>query len=92
MLSTIVSFMKPDFLTLAASAIALFYFYNPDKIRKTGFKVLTLLLVLSIVYDLIWIFFITDYADIESSADRREATVRLFSLRLCYVSLVWRVS
>lgn len=92
LLSGFVGFMKPDFLTLSAVVIALYYFKYPDSLRKRGFKELTSMIMISIVYDLIWIFFITDFGDPDSSSDRREATVQLFSLRLCYVSLVWRVS
>lgn len=86
-----VGFMKPDYLTETAAVIGLYYFYNPDTIRKKGFRNLTVLLAASIIYDLIFVF-TTDFADSESSNDYREYNVRLFCLRLCYVSLVWRVS
>lgn len=92
LLSVIVGVMKPDFLTLAAVALAIYFFYFPEHVRRSGFRYLTGVLGLSIVYDLVWILFITDYGDKDSSDDAREASVRLFSLRVCYVSLVWRVS
>ena len=92
LLSAMTGFMKPDYMAMTAVAIALFYFYNPDNIRKSGFKFLTLMLIASIIYDLVWVFFITDFGDSESSNDYREASVRLFSLRVCYVSILWRVS
>lgn len=92
LLSVIVGFMRPDFLTQAAVALAIYWFYFPEKVKRNDFRYLTFALGLSIVYDLIWVLFITDYGDINSSEDGREASVRLFSLRVCYVSLVWRVS
>jgi 4-amino-4-deoxy-L-arabinose transferase-like glycosyltransferase len=91
-LSIIVGFMKPDFLTLTAALCALFYFHNPHKIRRSGFKWLNLLLAVSVVYDVVWIYFITDFAENQGPVDKREATIKLLSLRLCYVSLLWRVS
>ena len=84
--------MKPDFLTLTAVAMAIYFFYFPEHLRRSGFRYLTGVLGISIAYDLVWIFLITDYADKDSSADAREASVRLFSLRVSYVSLIWRVS
>ena len=84
LLSVIVGFMRPDFLTQAAVALAIYWFYFPEKVKRNDFRYLTFALGLSI--------FITDYGDINSSEDSREASVRLFSLRVCYVSLVWRVS
>lgn len=84
--------MRPDFLTQAAVVLAIHWFYFPEKVERKSFRYLTFALGLSIVYDLIWILFITDYGDINSSEDSREASFRLFSLRVCYVSLVWRVS
>jgi hypothetical protein len=84
--------MKPDFLTLTAVALAIYFFYFPEHVRRSGFRYLTGAIGISLVYDLVWIFFITDFADKDSSADAREASIRLFSLRVCYVSLVWRVS
>lgn len=84
--------MRPDFLTQATVVLAIHWFYFPEKVERKSFRYLTFALGLSIVYDLIWILFITDYGDINSSEDSREASFRLFSLRVCYVSLVWRVS
>jgi len=72
--------------------MAIHFFYFPESVRRTGFRYLTGAIGISLVYDLVWIFFITDFADKDSSADAREASIRLFSLRVCYVSLVWRVS
>ena len=60
-LSVLTSFYKPDFLTGAAVVIAIYFFHFPDKIRKKDFRYLTGVLAVSIVYDLFWIFFITDY-------------------------------
>ena len=93
LLSVIVSFEKESFLSETAVCLGIFYFYNPENIRKFGFLCLTGMLFTSIIYDLFWVLFITDFGDNESGyEDRREAWIQLFSLRVLYVSMVWRVS
>ena len=91
-LDVIVSFAKPSFVSQVAVALGIFYFYNPEKLRKAGFEQLTFMMGLSIIYDFVWLVLFCDYGDTDSSNDRREAFVQLFVLRVLYVSMVWRVS
>lgn len=91
-LTVMTSFYKPDFLTLTAMALALFYFTFPDYTRRTAFRELNIVIGTSIVFDLIWILFITDYHQNTEGQDKSEASIRRFSLNCCYASLVWRVS
>lgn len=91
-LSAITGFMKPDFLTQAAIGLAILYFNFPEPVKRHDFIILTGMVLISIAYDLFWIYFITDFDDMHSTADRNEMAIRLFSLRVCYVSVFWRVS
>jgi|688.fasta_scaffold250556_2 hypothetical protein len=91
-LTVMTSFYKPDFLTQTAMALALFYFTFPDYTRRSSFRELNLVIVTSIVFDLIWIIFITDYHQNTEGQDKSEASIRRFSLNCCYGSLIWRVS
>jgi hypothetical protein len=55
--------MKPDFLTQSAVGLAIYYFYYPDNVRRWNFRALTALVIISIAYDLVWIYFIQDFSD-----------------------------
>lgn len=37
-LCALVGFEDPDFLAEAAAVLGLYYFYNPDALRKSGFQ------------------------------------------------------
>ena len=91
-LSCLTCYYKADFLTLTAVCICIFYVNLPELCARARFRSVVGLIFLSIVYDIIWIMFITRYADESDGEGNTEVKVKKFSLNMTYLSLVWRVS
>ena len=53
-------FARPDFLTLLVCVLSLLFLSDTESIDRDKFRLLPLLLLLSIVYDFFWLFFIQD--------------------------------
>ena len=68
-----------------------FYFLSyPEHVRRSQFRMLVLLIVVSLVYDLLWLLVNRDVEDDEDDGGR-ERKIKQFSRNLSYVSFVWRV-
>jgi len=91
-LSCLSCYYKPDFLTLTAVCICTFYVNVPEYCTRARFRSIVGLVFLSILYDVIWIMFLTRYAEESDGEGNSEVRVKKFSLNITYISLVWRVS
>jgi hypothetical protein len=66
---------------------------DSDKIKKTTFRSLVVMLFISFAYDLLWLFMsYSAYSSSESSDGGVEKAVRNFSLVISVISLLFRVS
>lgn len=89
-ISMLVSFFRPDFVTLTAVALGLYFLDKPENCRRIYFRYLVVLLLVSIVYDFLFLFWINDYDnDNEGSG---ESSLKKFSLLMSWISFCWRVS
>lgn len=62
LLTICVLFFRPDFLNLTICAAATFMLMNTDNIKKWTFRALVLGVLLSLLYDLLWLM-TQDYAN-----------------------------
>jgi len=87
-------FLRPDFLNLTICLTAFFMLDHQSILTKNKFRVLVLALLLSIIYDLVWVFTKTsEYTSSNDSTDgSAETGLRKFSLLMSYASFILRVS
>lgn len=84
-------FYRADFLSLTCCAVGLLVLDNPDLITRATFRRLALCIVLSWIYDLVYLLIIRD-GTAEAEADGgTEGTVRAISLLFCYISFFFRI-
>ena len=84
-------FYRADFLSLTCCAVGLLVLDNPDLITRATFRRLALCIVLSWIYDIVFLLFIRD-GNAEAEADGgTESTVRAISLLFCYISFFFRI-
>jgi len=53
-------YARPDFLTLLVCVLTLLFLSDAENISRDKFRLLPFLLMLSIIYDFVWLFFIQD--------------------------------
>ena len=91
LLTCLVMFFRTDFINLTVCTVAIYMMMNTDKIRKWTFRMLVMAIILSMVYDVIWVIMIQDFSSERPEDGGLEKTVRNFSLKMSLVSLVFRV-
>lgn len=101
-LNILVCFSRPDFLTTLVCVLAIFYLNDNDDINRDQFRFLPVLLLISIAYDALWLFYLQDD---EKEGQIEEGGILLtiieFSLTISYVNfffkflvffVLWKVS
>lgn len=85
-------FSRPDFVTTLVCVLAIFYLNDNDDLNRDHFRFLPLLLLMSIGYDALWLFYIQN-EEIESSHDEGglEEPIKSFSLTITYVNFFFKV-
>lgn len=92
---------RPDFLTQLVCVLAL-YFLNTDNLDQSMFRLLPLAVLMSFIYDIVYLFFIQTLANEGAKADGgREHSIKNFALYLSYATfglkvavffVIWKVS
>ena len=92
-LNILVCFSRPDFLTTLVCVLAIFYLNDNDDINRDQFRFLPVLLLISIAYDALWLFYLQDD---EKEGQIEEGGILLtiieFSLTISYVNFFFKVS
>ena len=85
------SFARPDFVTLVVIVLSLHYLSDAENINRDQFRLLPLLLFISIIYDFLWLFFIQDLrGEGEREHGGIEKHVKIFSLRVTYIEFIYK--
>ena len=72
---------RPDFLTGLVCVLAIFYLTDNDDINRDKFRLLPILQFISIIYDVIWLFFVQNMVQEGEAAEKGlERSVKAFSL------------
>jgi len=83
---------RPAFVNIPVAALAFYVLENPQNISRQTFRGLVLLIVLSWVYDFIWLFFIDASVSEEDEEDGgNEYKLRRFIRVLSYIALMFKV-
>jgi len=89
-LAIIASFARPDFLTQGALFLGIMGLTNLSAMRRSNFRQIVKMLIVSVLYDLIW--FIYNNVNEDGNDDAREGKVKDFALRVSYISFFFKVS
>ena len=89
-LSILTQYQRKDFMTVTACALALMLLTMPNIARRKEFRMVVLLIFMSIVYDVLW-FMINNDADDDDDGGV-EKGVKRFARNISYISFVWKVS
>ena len=80
-LNVFACYARPDFITQIVIVLAVMFLSDTEQISRTKFRLLPLVLLLSIFYDFIWLFFLQDMSkEALISEGGIEANVKMFSL------------
>lgn len=60
-LTLCVLFVRPDFINLTIVTASTYMILDPDKIRRTTFRLLVLAIFITLVYDIIWLVLLQEY-------------------------------
>lgn len=83
-------FYRPDFMSITCVSLGIYAVMNPQGITRSLFRMLVVFMLVSFVYDLVFLIFIHD-ADAEDELDSQMAVnVRRFSYFFCWVSFAFR--
>ena len=57
-LNVMACYAKPDFITTLVITLAIFFLNDTEEVNRDKFRMLPLVQLISIVYDIIWLFFV----------------------------------
>mmetsp|Transcript_1979 Transcript_1979/g.1437 ORF Transcript_1979/g.1437 Transcript_1979/m.1437 type:complete len:200 (+) Transcript_1979:877-1476(+) len=86
-----VLFFRPDFVNLTVCTVAIYMISNTYQIRRWTFRVLVFGIIISLIIDLLWFFFIQDYSQEHPEDGGLEKGLRSFSLTMSYLSFFHRI-
>ena len=91
LLTCFAMFARPDFLSLTCCAVGLLVLDNPDLISRSTFRSLTACILVSWVYDLVYLFMIRDSSQEAEADGGTEGTARGISVLFAYLSFFFRI-
>ena len=83
-------FHRKDFLTITVCAMGFYFLSYPENVRRSQFRMLVLLIVLSIAQDIFWFVINRDAEDDEDDGGV-ERSVKTFARKVSYLSFAWRI-
>lgn len=86
-------FMRADFINLTICVVALYMVFEPENIKRDFFRMLVLGIVISLFYDIFWLFMKSGeyHSDINLEDGGLETRVRRFSLYVSYFAFFFRI-
>ena len=90
-LAMLTQFQRKDFITITVCALGIYLLTFKDDVRRAQFRMLVLLIFVSMAQDILWLMVNRDTEDDDDDGGV-ERSVKSFSRKMSYVSLVWRVS
>jgi|TARA_B110000285_G_C15092128_1_gene599699 hypothetical protein len=85
-------YARPDFLTQLVCVLALFFLSDSETISRDKFRRLPIILLISIIYDVVYLLFIQDLAGEGIRQDGgREAVVKKFALHVTWVAMFYKI-
>lgn len=85
-------YARPDFLTQLVCVLSLLFLSDADNINRDKFRLLPLILLISIIYDFVWLFFIQDLkGDGQHEHGGLELNVKIFSLHVTHFEFFFKI-
>ena len=91
LLTMLTQFHRKDFITMTVCTLGFYFLQYSENVRRSQFRILVLLIGVSIVQDVLWFYLNRDAEDDEDDGGV-ERSVKSFSRKMSYVSFAWRVS
>ncbi len=90
-LTIFVMFFRPDFVNLTVCIIGIYMLHNTERIKRITFRLLVLLIFVSLIYDIMY-FMIGNQSGDQPYDGGIEKGIRNFSSTMSYISFFFRVS
>jgi hypothetical protein len=91
LLTMLTQFHRKDFITTTVCTLGFYFLQFPENVRRSQFRMLVLLICVSIAQDVLWFLLNRDSEDDEDDGGV-ERSVKTFSRKMSYLSFAWRVS
>ena len=91
LLAMLTQIHRKDFVTITVCAVGFYMLSYPQGVRRSQFRLLVLLIILSLGQDVFWLLLNDDIND-DSEDGGLEKNVKSFSRTMSWISLFWRVS
>ena len=86
-------YARPDFLTQLVVVLSVFFLTDNDNINRDKFRVLPILILISMTYDFVWLFFIQNMNKEGASQEGGlESPVKSFAIQMSYIAFFYKVS
>jgi hypothetical protein len=90
-LAMLTQFHRKDMVTMTVCTLGFYLLSFPDKVRRSQFRMLVLLIGVAICQDVFWFILNRDAEDDEDDGGV-ERGVKGFARNMSYISFAWRVS
>ena len=91
LLAMLTQLHRKDFVTMTVCSVGFYFLVFPEHVRRYQFRMLVLLIGVSIAQDAVWFVVNRDAEDDEEDGGV-ERGVKLFARKASYISFAWRVS
>ena len=91
-MNAIACYARPDFLTQLTIVLAIFFLSNPDMVKRNHFRALPVLLLISMIYDAIYLFGVQEVQNEGRAEGNIEAPVKAFAIEMAFVAFCYKVS
>ena len=101
LLTVIASLARPDFMSLTAISLAFLVLHFPTQHGRRTFRMITVFLVITFVYDLLWLFILRSSEAEDAEMAGRGQLIRWFAhlnawlsffFRIVVIAIFWKVS
>lgn len=90
-LNIMACYARPDFITQIVCVLSILFLSESDHISRDKFRLLPFLLLLSIVYDFIWLIFIQDLVkDGQREHGGLESPVKVFAIHVTWIAWIFK--
>lgn len=92
-LNIMACYARPDFLTTLVCTLTIFFLNDTEDINRDKFRSLPLIILISIIYDAIWLFSIQNMQREGAQAEGGlEQPVKQLAIQVAYIAFIFKVS
>ncbi len=89
-ITSLAMLFRPDFMSMTVVAIGIYAVVNPHSVRREQFRLLVIFVLITFVYDLVFLLFLRSIEDEDEVNSQMAINVRRLAYFFCWISFALR--